>query len=403
MRAGPGQRLRRLVRGSLRRVRAHLWFPQVPLFLLIGFLGYLQLRHALGYGFASHLSVADVIALSKTALDSVIRGAPSATAGVFLVVMAFGLLTRSRLAWVIALLATAVSIVLIWIVWPGAPGAKTGLLGFNLFVLVALLGSSRAFSRSSLATATLFAIASIVLLSAYAVLGAYLLGSGFNPPITDLITALYFASVTMSTVGYGDIVPKTTEARFFAVSVMILGITVFATSISALLVPLINRRMETLLGARERTVSRSNHFIIAGDSSLARNTHKELARRDHKITFILHQMPASGWADRDVVVGDASDLDVLRRADAHAARAVLALGDDDSENAFVVMAARELSDKLQTVAVVNDARNMERVKRVRPDVIIAPQVLGGELLAMALSGETVDSNKLMQQLLRVAE
>ena len=67
------------------------------------------------------------------------------------------------------------------------------------------------------------------------------------------------------------------------------------------------------------------------------------------------------------------------------------------------MAARELSDKLQTVAVVNDARNMERVKRVRPDVIIAPQVLGGELLAMALSGETVDSNKLMQQLLRVAE
>ena len=170
-----------------------------------------------------------------------------------------------------------------------------------------------------------------------------------------------------------------------------------------MLVPLINRRMETLLGARERTVSRSNHFIIAGDSSLARNTHKELARRDHKITFILHQMPASGWADRDVVVGDASDLDVLRRADAHAARAVLALGDDDSENAFVVMAARELSDKLQTVAVVNDARNMERVKRVRPDVIIAPQVLGGELLAMALSGETVDSNKLMQQLLRVAE
>jgi voltage-gated potassium channel len=43
------------------------------------------------------------------------------------------------------------------------------------------------------------------------------------------------------------------------------------------------------------------------------------------------------------------------------------------------------------------------VKRVRPDVIIAPQVLGGELLAMALSGEAVDSDKLMQQLLHISD
>jgi voltage-gated potassium channel len=114
-------------------------------------------------------------------------------------------------------------------------------------------------------------------------------------------------------------------------------------------------------------------------------------------------MPESGWEEQDVVVGDGSDLDVLRRADAHDAKAILALSDDDSENAFVVMAARELSPRLQTVAVVNDARNLERVKRVRPDVVIAPQVLGGELLAMALSGEAVDSDKLMQQLLHISD
>jgi len=67
------------------------------------------------------------------------------------------------------------------------------------------------------------------------------------------------------------------------------------------------------------------------------------------------------------------------------------------------MAAKELAAWVKTVAVVNDARNMERIKRVRPDVILAPQVLGGELLAMALSGETVDSDKLMQRLLHITE
>jgi voltage-gated potassium channel len=44
---------------------------------------------------------------------------------------------------------------------------------------------------------------------------------------------------------------------------------------------------------------------------------------------------------------------------------------------------------------------MARIRRVRPDVIIAPQVLGGELLAMALSGEEVNGDKLMQQILHV--
>ena len=398
---GFGQRARRTVREFRRRLRTEVWFPHTPLFLLVACLGLLQVRHALGIGFIEHVTATDIVAMSKTALTAVVNGAPSATVGVFLIVMAFGLLTRSRLAWVIASLATAVSVLLIWLVWAGAPGDKSGLLTYNVFTLLMLLVAGGSFTRSSLTSASLFATASIVLLVAYAVLGAYLLGPGFNPPITDLITALYYAVVTMTTIGYGDIVPKTPEARMFAISVMILGITVFATSVSALLVPMINRRMERLLGARENAVSRSNHYVIVGDSSLARNTYKELTARDQQVTFILPNPPKSGSEERDLVIGDGSDLDVLRRADAPDAKAVLALGDDDSENAFVVMAAKELSDDLKTVAVVNDGRNMQRVKRVRPDVIIAPQVLGGELLAMALSGEAVDSDKLMQEILHV--
>lgn len=396
------QRLYQFGRRLRRRSHAEIWYPHVPLCLLIGCLGLLQIRHALGIGLVEHVTAKDILAMSQTALTAVVHGAPSATVGVFLVVMAFGLLTRSRLAWVIAVIATAVSAMLIWLVWLGPTADKSGLLVYNVFTLLMLLSAGGSFTRSSLTSASLFATASIVLLIAYAVLGSYLLGRQFKPPITDLVTALYFAMVTMATVGYGDIVPATTESRLFAVSVMILGITVFATSVSALLVPLINRRMERLLGTKEKNMARSDHYVIVGDSSLARNTHKELAARDQKVTFVLAAPPKAGGEDRDIVVGDGSDLDVLRRADAQDAKAVLALGDDDSENAFVVMAAKELSDSLKTVAVVNNGRNMARVKRVHPDVIIAPQVLGGELLAMALSGETVNSELLMQQIMQVS-
>ncbi|MGH8115285.1 MAG: NAD-binding protein, partial [Rhodanobacteraceae bacterium] len=165
----------------------------------------------------------------------------------------------------------------------------------------------------------------------------------------------------------------------------------------ALLMPLINRRMEALLAAKEKDVSRNNHYVIVSDSALARNTAQELKARAQPVAFILARPPEPGLAEEDVVVGDASDLDVLRRAQTADAKAILALGADDSENAFVVMAAKELSDNVKTVAVVNDARNMARIKRVHPDLIIAPQVLGGELTAMLLAGEQVTPDFVMQR------
>ena len=104
-------------------------------------------------------------------------------------------------------------------------------------------------------------------------------------------------------------------------------------------------------------------------------------------------------AGMDIVVGDPSNLEILREAGADRARAVLALREDDSENAFVVLAMRELNEKVKTVAVVHNSRNLASVKRVHPDLIISPQILGGELLAMALSGEDMNTQNLLDQLL----
>ena len=55
-------------------------------------------------------------------------------------------------------------------------------------------------------------------------LGAYLLEHGFNPAILSLGDALWWALVTMATVGYGDIVPVTGGGQILAGAVIILGV-----------------------------------------------------------------------------------------------------------------------------------------------------------------------------------
>ena len=92
-------------------------------------------------------------------------------------------------------------------------------------------------------------------------------------------------------------------------------------------------------------------------------------------------------------------MDVLKKAGGKDAKAILALMDNDSENAFVILAAKELKSGIKTIIAVNDVNNMKRIRRVHPTMIIAPQVLGGELLTMALAGEQIDSTTIMQRLL----
>ncbi|MDE2119690.1 MAG: potassium transporter TrkA, partial [Betaproteobacteria bacterium] len=145
---------------------------------------------------------------------------PRALPGLGLLLMAPGLLSRARLAWVIALLLAALSSALMLITVPRQPGAAADCA----MLLLVLLSFARRFDRSSIAAGTLFTLLSVGSLLVYGTLGSLWFGAGYVPPITDLGTALYYAIETMSTVGYGDIVPVGAHARMFTVSLIVLGI-----------------------------------------------------------------------------------------------------------------------------------------------------------------------------------
>lgn len=153
-------------------------------------------------------------------------------------------------------------------------------------------------------------------------------------------------------------------------------------------------------------MTRNDHYIIVGYSSLAGNTIRELIDRDKQVTVIMREKPQNALftdEDIDIVIGDGSDLETLRKAGAEDAKAILALLDDDSENAFVILAAKELQVKAKTVAAVNNTQHLTRLRNVHPDMIIAPQVLGGELLTSMLTGERIDVEGIMGRILGISK
>lgn len=389
----PLESLRQRWRLGLQRweslLRARSWFPHAPLAALLAG-GALKLLHLdLGADWQRYLAL-----LMEGQFDLRPGVLPPLLVGLGQLTMAIGLLLRSRLAWSMAVLLVIAAIASLLF---GLHHSIPTLIYF-LLLLPALLLAWQRFDRSSLAASTLFAFTSAAMLIMYATLGSYYLGAEFTPPIKDLVTALYYALITMSTVGYGDIVPRTPEARLFAVSVVVLGVAVFATSLTAVVAPMVKRSLQRIVNHKGRTMKRKDHFIVIGNTSLAINTWRELVKRGQPVTRLLREAPAEGEsADVDIVVGDSSDIDVLRQAGAHQAKAVLAMRDDDAENAFTVLAVKELGGGARTVAAVNDARHLSRIKLVQPDVVIAPQVLGGELTAMLLTGEKVTADFVLER------
>lgn len=391
------QRARRILGRLDREFHLDWWFPHIPLALAVALFGAATVSPDIARRFGLDVFSGASATPSFVPLQSALHGVPATVIGIFLIIMAIGLLLRSKLTWVITLIILAANLLLAIL---GHGPESLVLFGGNILLLAALLLSFRSFQRSSLAAGTLFAITSIVAVLVYAVFGSYQLGTDFSPPITTVAAALYFSIETMSTVGYGDITPRTADARFFVISVIVLGISVFAASLTAVLVPVLNRQMTKLLRPGDARMDRSDHYVIVGDTPLAHNTYKALTTRHQNVTMIFPRgLGDSKVPGMDVVVGDPSNLDILREAGADRAKAVLSLRDDDSENVFVVLAMRELAESVKTVIAVHNARNLASVKRVHPDLIISPQILGGELLAMALSGEDVNTETLLDQLL----
>jgi voltage-gated potassium channel len=150
-----------------------------------------------------------------------LRLLPSLLIGGGMVTMAFGLLWRSRLAWVMAVLLAATGAVNTLLT---VHSHVHVLLAYFAFLLAALLFAWRHSNRSSVAASTLFALTAAI---DHRSCCRALLRDGEHEHG-----------------GYGDIVPAAPEARLFTISLIVLGVAVFATSLTAVIAPLVSQSLK---------------------------------------------------------------------------------------------------------------------------------------------------------------
>jgi len=327
----------------------------------------------------------------RDVLDAVgLAQLPRVVISLSLVLMSIGLLSRARVAWAFTLVMLAPAIVIPLYTPSRVPIPPETL--YNIVLMVLLIHYRAAFPRSSVAAGTLFAMSALASLLWYAILGVLYLGHEFHPRVLTLPDAVYFSIVAIATVGFGDIVPVSEAARLFVVSIIVLGVAVLTSGVGAILTPATTGAIRKIIQRKARLSMKKNHIILCGATPLAHTLYQSLVTQGEQVTIIVregvkHVYPPTA----DILVGDATEDSTLEQAGVRAASYVLAMLEEDPENAFIVLAVKAIPDcRAKTVAVVNNSQNLDKIRHVKPDLVFSPQLLGAELLSCVLRGEKFD-------------
>ncbi|MFG3496144.1 potassium channel family protein [Streptomyces sp. NPDC047928] len=221
----------------------------------------------------------------------------------------------------------------------------------------------------------------------------------------SVLDAVYYATVTLSTTGYGDIVPVSDTARFINVALVTpLRVLFLIILVGTTLEVLTERTREEWRLNRWRSTLR-DHTVVVGFGTKGRSAIETLAATGLKKTQIVVVDPSdkvieAATADGfTAVLGDATRSEVLLRAELQRARRIIIATQRDDTAVLVALTARQLNRGAKIVAAVREEENAPLLRQSGADAVITSASAAGRLLALSMlspSAGTVLENLIQQ-------
>ncbi|MEU8928558.1 potassium channel family protein [Streptomyces sp. NPDC048409] len=206
----------------------------------------------------------------------------------------------------------------------------------------------------------------------------------------DLLDAFYYATVTLSTTGYGDITPVSDAARLTNIFVITpLRVLFLIILVGTTLEVLTERTREEWRQNRWRSALR-DHTIVVGFGTKGRSAIQTVCVTGLKAEQVVVVDPsvkaidaatAEGFAG---VIGDATRSEVLKRAEVQRARQIIIATQRDDTAVLVTLTARQLNKGAKIVAAVREEENAPLLKQSGADSVITSASAAGRLLGLSV-------------------
>ena len=239
-----------------------------------------------------------------------------------------------------------------------------------------------------------------LLLLVVVVLSAVAVYMWFGGPEVTLLDAFYMAVITVTTVGYGEIVDTHSHPGCgFSTSSSSSSASASCSTFFPSRPPSSWKvNLTTFFGdARCMKLIRDmhDHLIICGAGETGTYLVKELLKTGNVFVVIDHDEERldriSQLGEVPVLKGEGGDEEVLTAARIHQARGLASVLPEDKDNLLTTVTARLLNPNLRIVARCAEARMVEKLLRHGANAAISPNMIGGMRLASELIRPSVVS------------
>ena len=216
------------------------------------------------------------------------------------------------------------------------------------------------------------------------VVGYYVLS-----PDASLIDAVYMSVITISTVGYGEVLTLTPAGKLFTIGFIVLSFLFLAYNIKIFGETFLQGEfLQYLKTKRTRSMIHAlqGHTIICGCGRNGLEALEQLIKQHQDVVVIekdprvLEQLPKKVLR----ICGDAQDESIFMGANIQKAAHLLVTLPDDAANVYVVLAARELAPQLKIISRASQQTSLGKLQFAGADHVVMPDKIGGHHMVVLL-------------------
>ncbi len=204
---------------------------------------------------------------------------------------------------------------------------------------------------------------------------------------------IWWAVVTIFTVGYGDYVPSSLIGRIFAIVLILAGTGLGAYYMVSFATELINQQYARVKG--ENTLSYKNHIIIVGWNERTKNIILQMQKLDphKKIVLVDETLPnvPREFYSLPFVKGCPYEDETLQKANVSQAHTILITADQeksehaaDTHSILTILTAKGMNPDLYCIVEMVTSEQIENARRAGADEVVQANKLSSYVLTTSM-------------------
>lgn len=209
--------------------------------------------------------------------------------------------------------------------------------------------------------------------------------------------AFYMVAMTVTTVGFGEVHPLSTQGRILTIGLIGAGVMLVWYTMSLLVATIVESSFRQRWEKRrmdQRIRRMAGHIIVCGYGRVGRQAVDELRRDRQAVVIVETSQAALVEAEGEglpVIQGDATEDETLQHAGITRAAGLISTVATDAGNVFVTLSARALRPDLAIVARADNDDAVPKLRRAGANQVVSPYAMGGRQMAqLAVRPSAVD-------------